>query len=83
MVNPMVKNVGELDAYLRITCGLTLLSMGIMCSSKTLSLIGSMKVAEGVTRFCPMLYIMGKNTLNWECTQEKKTEEKAEVAAEG
>jgi hypothetical protein len=31
--------------------GLTLLSIGIMCSSKTLSFLGSMKVAEGITRF--------------------------------
>ena len=70
----MLKNVGELDAYCRIAGGLTLLGIGIMGSSKTLSLIGSMKVAEGVTRFCPMLYLMGKNTMDWDKSLEKHTE---------
>lgn len=62
----MVKNVGGLDAYCRIAGGLTLLGMGIMCSSKTLSFLGSMKVAEGVTRFCPILYLLDKDTLEWD-----------------
>ena len=62
----MVKNVGGLDAYCRIAGGLTLLSMGIICSSKTLSFLGSMKVAEGITRFCPILYLLDKNTLEWD-----------------
>ncbi|HHY82675.1 MAG TPA: DUF2892 domain-containing protein [Clostridiales bacterium] len=78
----MVKNVGELDAYLRITGGLTLLSIGIMGSSKTLSLLGSMKVAEGITRFCPILYLMGKNTLDWEWKLKKQVEEKLEDPVE-
>jgi len=73
-VNPMVKNVGELDAYCRIAGGLTLLSMGILCSSKTLSVIGSMKVAEGITRFCPILYLMNKDTFGWDEKLKKKVE---------
>ena len=70
----MVKNVGELDAYCRIAGGLTLLSMGILCSSKTLSVIGSMKVAEGITRFCPILYLMNKDTFGWDEKLKKKVE---------
>jgi hypothetical protein len=81
MVKLMTKNVGELDAYCRIAGGLTLLSMGIICSSKTLSFIGSMKVAEGVTRFCPMLYLMGKDTLGWDRKLEKQGEVTAETPA--
>ena len=61
----MMKNVGELDAYCRIAGGLTLLGIGIMGSSKTLSFLGSMKVAEGVIRFCPILHLLGKDTLNF------------------
>ena len=79
----MVKNVGDLDAYLRITCGLTLFGIGIMSSSKLLSALGSMKVAEGITRFCPMLYMLDKNTLNWELKMKVNTTESNEVPVEG
>jgi hypothetical protein len=77
-VSLMVKNVGELDAYCRIAGGLTLLSMGIICSSKTLSVLGSMKVAEGVTRFCPLLYLLDKNSFGWD----EKLIKQVEIAAE-
>ena len=77
------KNVGDLDAYLRITCGLTLLGIGIMSSSKVLSILGSMKIAEGVTRFCPMLYMLDKNTLNWELKMKDNSTECCEVPVEG
>jgi hypothetical protein len=83
MVNHMTKNVGELDAYCRITGGLTLLGIGIMGSSKTLTFLGAMKVAEGITRFCPMMYLLNMNTLNWELNLKKDTEEETEVPVEG
>lgn len=60
----MHKNVGDLDAYLRITGGFTLLGMGILDRSRFTIMIGAMKVAEGMTRFCPMLHMLGMNTLN-------------------
>ena len=74
----MHKNVGELDAYCRIAGGLTLLGIGIMSSSKMISFLGSMKVAEGVTRFCPMLYFLDKDSFDWD----KKLERKIEVMVE-
>ncbi|WP_034429895.1 YgaP family membrane protein, partial [Caldisalinibacter kiritimatiensis] len=58
----MEKNVGDVDAYLRITGGLTVLGLGIMKKSSLLVGLGAMKVAEGVTRFCPLLYITGYST---------------------
>ncbi len=58
----MKKNIGTLDAYLRITCGLTMLGIGIIKSSKAMCMLGSMKVAEGVTKFCPMLHLLGLDT---------------------
>lgn len=78
----MQKNVGELDAYCRIACGLTLLGIGIMNSSKTTSFLGSMKVAEGVTRFCPMLHFLDKNTFDWDKKFERKIEVMVETATE-
>lgn len=79
----MMKNVGELDAYCRIAGGLTLLGIGIMGSSKTLSFLGSMKVAEGVIRFCPILHLLGKDTLDWDKRLEKHMEIIAEDLSEG
>lgn len=60
----MKKNVGDIDAYMRITTGLTMLGYGIVKESKKSMIIGSMKVAEGITRFCPMFYIMGLSSNN-------------------
>lgn len=65
----MRKNVGTLDAMLRITFGLLGLSYGIgrmaRRPSRTpwfLMSMSAMKVAEGVTRFCPMLAMFGRDT---------------------
>jgi tetrahydromethanopterin S-methyltransferase subunit D len=67
----MKKNVGRVDAILRITCGLT----GLAWSSarmvrhpyRTLPMIGAflsaMKVAEGITRYCPILDLFGVSTI--------------------
>lgn len=60
----MKENVGKIDSYLRITCGLTMLGIGVSKESNALIALGAMKVAEGVTKFCPMLYLMGKSTKN-------------------
>ncbi|NEU31667.1 DUF2892 domain-containing protein [bacterium LRH843] len=58
----MKPNIGRLDAYCRITMGLTILA----CSTAKLvrrptatmpmlgAMMGGMKVAEGITRFCPL-----------------------------
>lgn len=58
----MKKNVGDLDAFLRITLGLSMLGVGIKKDSNSFILLGSMKVAEGLTKFCPLLYLMGIST---------------------
>lgn len=59
----MQKNVGNFDAYVRITAGLFMIGTGIMRSSKTMVGLGAMKVAEGVTRFCPMLSLLNLSTV--------------------
>lgn len=58
----MKKNVGDTDAYLRLTCGLTMLGVGVMDRSKLMVAFGAMKVAEGITRYCPLLHVLGMNT---------------------
>lgn len=66
----MKKNVGRLDAYIRITLGL----IGLGCAISKMSnhryrkkpygllLWSAMKVAEGITRFCPILLMFGIST---------------------
>jgi hypothetical protein len=65
----MRKNVGTIDATVRITLGLLGLAYGIGKMSRRpyrapwlLMSLSAMKIAEGFTRFCPMLYAMGVNT---------------------
>ncbi len=58
----MKKNVGEIDRYLRITLGLLMLGQGINRDSSLWMALGAMKVAEGITRYCPMLDMLGINT---------------------
>lgn len=56
------KNIGILNALIRITAGLTLLAWCTAKLSKRpycnsyiwLSICGAMKVAEGIVRFCPI-----------------------------
>lgn len=58
----MQKNVGDLDALIRIWGGLFMLGLGITRESTALMAIGSGKAAEGITRFCPLLYMLGIST---------------------
>lgn len=53
------ENVGVVDAYLRIFGGLTLLALGAgrklgRTSSILAVVLGASKVAEGMTRYCPL-----------------------------
>jgi hypothetical protein len=65
----MRKNVGTIDATVRIMLGFLGLAYGIGRMSRRpyrtpwlLMALSAMKIAEGMTRFCPMLYAMGANT---------------------
>ncbi|MET3291767.1 UNVERIFIED_CONTAM: hypothetical protein ABID98_004337 [Brevibacillus sp. OAP136] len=65
----MQKNVGTIDAVIRITFGLLGLAYGAGKMSRRpyrtpgwLMFLSAMKVAEGVTGFCPMLKMMGAST---------------------
>ncbi|MGO0059042.1 YgaP family membrane protein [Brevibacillus fluminis] len=65
----MQKNVGTIDAVIRITFGLLGLAYGAGKMSRRpyrtpglLMFLSAMKVAEGVTGFCPLLKMMGAST---------------------
>ncbi|EGL81554.1 hypothetical protein CathTA2_3100 [Caldalkalibacillus thermarum TA2.A1] len=62
----MKKNVGTFDAIMRITFGLTGLAWGTAQMVRhpnrgfpmVVTMASAMKVAEGVTRYCPMLAML-------------------------
>lgn len=66
----MRKNIGTWDAIMRITIGLLGLAWStarmVRHSSRGLpvlvAILSGMKVAEGITRFCPMLYLLDLRT---------------------
>ncbi|MGO1057740.1 YgaP family membrane protein [Planococcus sp. FY231025] len=63
----MEKNIGRVNAMMRISGGLTLLAWSIAKMAKEeptggqmfLAFMGAQKVAEGVTRYCPMTQALG------------------------
>ncbi|MBD1373362.1 DUF2892 domain-containing protein [Hazenella sp. IB182357] len=63
----MKKNVGKLDAVLRISCGLIGLTWAATHSTKKfpafIALISALKVAEGMTRYCLILQFLGKKSI--------------------
>ncbi|MFB4165454.1 DUF2892 domain-containing protein [Alteribacillus sp. JSM 102045] len=58
----MKPNIGTLNAMVRITCGLTILAWSTAELTRyrrnsrhlVCTMMGAMKVAEGITRFCPL-----------------------------
>ncbi|MEW9670345.1 DUF2892 domain-containing protein [Ammoniphilus sp. 3BR4] len=66
----MKKNVGTIDAMIRLSLGFFALGWGISRMSRKsrgfmpflVTLLGSQKIAEGITRFCPMLAYWGWST---------------------
>ena len=70
MENKAHVNVGMIDAFIRLAAGFTMLGVGSRNKCWIVTFIGSMKIAEGFTRFCPLLYLLGKNTLHWKCGRE-------------
>jgi uncharacterized protein YjeT (DUF2065 family) len=56
------KNVGDADRFIRIAGGLFLLGYGITRDSSLWMAMGALFVAEGITRYCPMLDAAGVST---------------------
>lgn len=63
------ENIGVADAYLRLWGGLTLLALGAgrklgRIGSFVAVLLGASKVAEGITRYCPVYDMMDLTSLD-------------------
>lgn len=58
----MKKNVGTLDAHFRLFTGFSLLGIGVIRSSKTMVTLGALKIATGVSRYCPILNMLKLTT---------------------
>lgn len=56
------KNIGDIDATLRLSGGFTLLGAGILKKSTLMILAGSILLAEGITRFSPLFYLIDFST---------------------
>ncbi|WP_407271311.1 DUF2892 domain-containing protein [Radiobacillus sp. PE A8.2] len=62
------QNIGILNALVRITCGLTCLSIATARmvrhpkhnGSLMLAIMGAAKVAEGIVRYCPVTDVVGR-----------------------
>lgn len=64
----MLENVGTHDAYARIGTGVLALVLANRrhqwgLATVLLAMFGSAKIAEGVTRFCPLNAVLGLTTL--------------------
>ncbi|SDH77491.1 Protein of unknown function [Alteribacillus persepolensis] len=77
----MKQNIGTLNALVRITCGLTMLAWSTAeltdfrkNSGRQLFIaaMGAMKVAEGITRFCPLTKMVTDSVSN---TANKESQE--------
>jgi hypothetical protein len=79
----MRPNIGIVNAMIRITCGLTMLSWSSAklvrrpwCQSYLwVVMLAAMKVAEGITRFCPVTELMKYIPKKGCCDMEKEEDE--------
>lgn len=86
----MKKNVGTYDALMRITCGLIGIAWGTARMVHRphrsmpffVTMASAMKVAEGITRFCPMLAMFNRDTLDMRRTMVRSVKRAAGKAME-
>ncbi|MBU9710239.1 YgaP family membrane protein [Evansella tamaricis] len=85
----MRQNIGLVNALIRITCGFTVLSWATSKLIRTRSndmmpfiaaFLGAMKVAEGITRFCPITYLFEETVEYYEEDEEDGLDENYEYA---
>ncbi|WP_216830204.1 YgaP family membrane protein [Alkalihalobacterium elongatum] len=85
----MKPNIGMINAFVRITCGFTVLAYATArlvkkpYSSMPLfaAMMGAMKVAEGFTRFCPLTYLFEEQVVQIK-KQNNNNEEQTTVDSE-
>lgn len=65
-MNKITPNIDLLSAFICLTCGFTMLAWGtsklvtrpFRNTPLILIILGAMKVAEGITRFCPLTFLV-------------------------
>lgn len=68
----LTPNIGLANAFIRLTCGFTVLAWATAKLVKRpysstplfVAIMGAMKVAEGLTRFCPITYVFEEKIEN-------------------
>ncbi len=72
----MKENIGTIDSYIRLTAGFYLFGRGIKRSSDFLMIMGSIKIAEGITRWCPILHMLKMSTNRNKSSEEMQVSER-------
>ncbi|HZJ82933.1 MAG TPA: DUF2892 domain-containing protein [Clostridia bacterium] len=76
----MKKNVGIVDSHIRLVAGFSMLGIGVLRASKTMIGLGAMKIATGISGFCPILYALNMSTTDIETDIEKVMKKVPEYA---
>jgi hypothetical protein len=54
---------GTFDSHIRLFIGFYLLGAGVIKSSMFMTSLGAMKIATGISRFCPILHALKLSTV--------------------
>ncbi|NMA95397.1 MAG: DUF2892 domain-containing protein [Clostridiales bacterium] len=71
----MDQNMGKMNRFLRLTAGFYLLGVGINRQSNLLMVAGSMKIATGLTKWCPIVHILEKKAQHKEAANKENPHE--------
>lgn len=63
----MKKNIGNIDASIRIIIGIILLSLIFIGPKSLWGLIGLIPIISALLRYCPLYPILGINTCQKKC----------------
>jgi len=78
----MKQNIGVMNAIVRITCGFAILTWATAqlvrkpnsTSPMFIAIMGSMKIAEGITKFCPLTFLFETRSLQFGNDQESNSD---------
>lgn len=60
----LAPNEGRLDRVLRVTFGLTILSLAFIGPKTALGYLGAIPLLTGIVGFCPLYRLLGLRTCN-------------------
>ncbi|SMB83247.1 Protein of unknown function [Desulfonispora thiosulfatigenes DSM 11270] len=68
----MKKNISDMEAFIRLWAGFSMLGVGIARDSSSMTILGSGKIAEGLFKYCPVKHLFQVTTKHKEIFAEKK-----------